>query len=261
MTSTREITENKLKKIIKKIFFFTGYRIKKIGDFNDKYNDYIAECTLEEQKDIENVIKLAVTSKANLWSLIQSLKYLSSKNINGDIVECGVFRGGSLALIAKYSKKLGLKSKIYGYDTFEDGFLNAKLTKHDLTLKGKKIEFSKNNLIKNFNPNADTVRKTIIEFSKYKSKNLQLVKGDILNTLKNKKNIPKKISFLRLDTDLYTTTKFQLKVLYPKLVKGGILHIDDYGMFPGVKRAVDNFFSKKKVWLHRVDLTCRFMIK
>ena len=76
-----------------------------------------------------------------------------------------------------------------------------------------------------------------------------------------KENIPDSISFLRLDTDLYETTKFQLEILYPKLTVGGILHIDDYGFFPGVRKAVDDYFKDQDIWLHRVDLTCRLLIK
>ena len=89
----------------------------------------------------------------------------------------------------------------------------------------------------------------------------KLIKGDVLNTLKDPQNIPNKISILRLDTDLYHTTKIQLEMLFPKLVSGGILHIDDYGMCPGVRNAVDEYFINKKIWLHRVDFTCRLMIK
>ena len=46
-----------------------------------------------------------------------------------------------------------------------------------------------------------------------------------------------------------------------KLTPGGILHIDDYGICPGVKTAVDNFFSNESIWLHRVDIACRYFIK
>ena len=60
---------------------------------------------------------------------------------------------------------------------------------------------------------------------------------------------------------MYATTKFQLEILFPKLVKGGILHIDDYGFFPGVQKAVDEYFKDKKIWLHRVDFTCRLLVK
>ena len=64
-----------------------------------------------------------------------------------------------------------------------------------------------------------------------------------------------------MDTDLYKTTKKQLEVLYPKLSLGGVLHIDDYGMCPGVQKAVDEYFKDKSIWLHKVDISCRYMIK
>ena len=77
--------------------------------------------------------------------MIQSLKYLSNNSIKGDVVECGVFRGGSLALIAKYLKSYSLDSKIYGFDTFEEGFENPTLTEKDVTIKKKEIEISGHN--------------------------------------------------------------------------------------------------------------------
>ena len=261
MASSREINEGLIKKIIKKIFSLLGYKILKINNFNDRYNDFIAECSDDEKKDLEKTIKLSLTSRPNLWSIIQSLKYISKNNIDGDIVECGVFNGGSLALIAKYSKKLSLKSKIIGFDTFEEGFSNATLSENDVTIKGQKYDFSSKRLIKNFYPTVNTVKKNIQDFLHEMPSNLFLIKGDILDTLKENKNIPKQISFLRLDTDLYATTKFQLEVLYPKLVKGGVLHIDDYGFLPGARKAVDEYFKDEKIWLHRIDLSCRLLIK
>ena len=64
-----------------------------------------------------------------------------------------------------------------------------------------------------------------------------------------------------MDTDIYKTTVKQLEVLYPKLSPGGILHIDDYGFCTGVRKAVDDYFNGQNIWLHRVDLTCRYLIK
>jgi len=56
----------------------------------------------------------------------------------------------------------------------------------------------------------------------------KLVKENIMETFL-KKNYPENISFLRMDTNLYKTTKLNLEILYPRLVSGGVLHIDDYG--------------------------------
>ena len=113
----------------------------------------------------------------------------------------------------------------------------------------------------NFYPTKDEVEEILKNFFSDMEYSPKLIKGDILKTLKEVKNIPNKISLLRMDTDLYSTTKLQLETLYPKLEKGGVLHIDDYGLCPGVKAAVDEYFINQKIWLHRVDLSCRLMIK
>ena len=263
MASTREINENYIKKLLKKILSLVNYKIVKINNFNDKYNDFILEASDEEKKDIDNAIKLALCSRASLWSMMQSLKYISNNYIEGDIVECGVFTGGSLALISKYKRLYSINSKIYGFDTFEKGFENPTLTEKDVTIGGKNVEISGHNskVKSNFYPSLEMVRKNIENYSGNNEPDLNLIKGDVLKTLKDENNLPKKISFLRLDTDLYSLTKFELEILFPRLVKGGILHIDDYGMFPGVQNAVDEYFEGKKIWLHRVDFTTRLLIK
>lgn len=73
--------------------------------------------------------------------------------------------------------------------------------------------------------------------------------------------MPKKISLLRLDTDWYKSTKIELDVLYPLLSKGGILLIDDYGHWKGARKATDQYFKGRKVLMHRVDYTCRLIVK
>jgi len=259
MTSSHEILEPLPKKLIKKIFSLLGFDVIRKNNFNDRWGDYIIECDVEDKKNINNALKYALCTKPNLWSLIQSIRYISEKKIEGDFVECGVFRGGSLGLMALYAQKYELNCKIFGYDTFEDGFLKSSLNDKDVSIKNKKIQLETK--IDNFYPTKNEVTQNLTTFFTKEEYRPKLVKGDILKTLKEEKNIPNKISLLRMDTDLYSTTKLQLETLYPRLEKGGILHIDDYGMFRGVKDAVDEYFINQKIWLHRVDLSCRLMIK
>ncbi len=77
------------------------------------------------------------------------------------------------------------------------------------------------------------------------------------------KNIPEKISILRLDTDWYESTKHELNNLFPRLVSGGILIIDDYGHFQGSKKAVDEYFEENEIssFLFRIDYTGRLFVK
>ena len=164
--------------------------------------------------------------------------------------------GTQAKLIAKHYSLLPLDTgKCYRF------IANIKLTEHDINIKGQKLKFSNDGLIKEFFPTIDIVKKNIKDFSKTNIENVVLIKGDVHKTLNDFRNIPEKISFLRLDTDLYSTTKLQLEILFPKLVSGGVLHIDDYGFFPGVRKAVDDYFKNSNIWLHRVDLTCRLLIK
>ena len=88
-----------------------------------------------------------------------------------------------------------------------------------------------------------------------------MIKGKVENTLRNKQKLPKKISILRLDTDFYESTKIELEVLFPRLVKGGVLIIDDYGFWKGAKKAVDEYFFNIPILFNRVDTTGRIAIK
>ena len=117
--------------------------------------------------------------------------------------------------------------------------------------KKKKIGFAEcslNEVKKNLIKNANT-------------DNIFFIKGKVENTLNNKKNLPKKISILRLDTDFYESTKIELEILFPRLVKGGILIIDDYGFWKGARKAVDDYFGDYRQFFHYVDHSCRLLIK
>ena len=79
-------------------------------------------------------------------------------------------------------------------------------------------------------------------------------------TLKKKNNIGK-ISLLICDTDFYDSSKIILEKLYSKVVNGGIIIFDDYGMWSGQKKAVDNFFKSKKKHIFQIDAFASFMVK
>ena len=259
MSSSKEIKENYFKKKIKSLFDLFGYKISRKNNFLDRYNDFIVECDEKNTQLIKRFQKISLTTSLNLWSMIQSIQHIKNNEINGDLVECGVFRGGALALICFYAQQLKIEKNIYGYDTFEDGFLENTIGAFDTTIKGRENKFTGNP--KNFYPSINQVEETIKSFSVSGNYLPKLIKGDVMKTLLEEKNLPKSISFLRLDTDLYKTTKMQLEILYPRLSTGGVLHIDDYGYCPGVRKATDEFFVNKKVWLHRIDLTCRYLVK
>ena len=74
----------------------------------------------------------------------------------------------------------------------------------------------------------------------------------------------KKISFLHLDLDIYSATKISLEVLFPRVSRGGIVLIDDYGKVYGATKATNEFLKKyKNVKLRTLKLndSLKFIIK
>jgi O-methyltransferase len=217
----------------------------------------IAGIDLEDDLILDRCLRYSMTPKLRMLALLNSINYVYDNNIQGDFVEAGVWKGGNLILFNILNKKRKSSKKIYGYDTFEGmprpGQYDSKW--------GVSVEGKYNKKIKEggwAKCTVDEVNKNILR--ECPSHNTILVKGKIEDTLLFEKNIPEKISILRLDTDFYTSTKIELEILFPRLEKDGILIIDDYGSYDGVRKAVDEYF-KKKPTLFYVDRSCRLLIK
>lgn len=93
--------------------------------------------------------------------------------------------------------------------------------------------------------------------------NIVFIKGKVEETLEQEINIPHTISFLRLDTDWYESTKKELERLYDRLTLGGIIVIDDYGTFDGTRKAFNEFFQKRTLppFLSPIDSGARIGVK
>tara|TARA_B110000503_G_scaffold122058_1_gene186256 strand:- start:1803 stop:2561 length:759 start_codon:yes stop_codon:yes gene_type:complete len=249
--------KNFIKNIIIKLSSYFGYSL-----INE--NQKIIELTPDEKKLINLVKSYTMTPQIRIYSLIKALKHINQKKILGDYVECGVWKGGNIILFKKIMELSNDYSrKIFAYDTFEgmtepdeNDFdisknLNAKfLMNKD---KNKKTNIWGVCSLENVKDNIQTNAKNI--------DNIKFIKGPVEQTLAVQINLPEKISLLRLDTDWYSSTKKELEILYKKVSPGGIIIIDDYGHWGGSKKAVDEFFSNKYVWMHYIDYACRLIIK
>jgi len=244
-----------IKRIKKKIFekFFNEFKQKPI--LNTKHADY----TSDEIKIIDEVSELTMTNSERIVSLIRAVKYIEKHKIPGDIVECGVWRGGSIMAILK--TLISLKSfdrNIYLYDTFE-GMSEPSL--NDLSFKGESaLKFYSENEEYCFS-SLDEVKRNVQSLG-YPVDKIHYIKGKVENTIPGIV-IAKEIALLRLDTDWYESTLHELNHLFPRLSLGGAIIIDDYGHWQGCKKAVDEYLSANKVqlFLSRIDYTCRIGIK
>jgi hypothetical protein len=187
-----------------------------------------------------------------MWSLYEAVRYIVLKGVKGDFVECGVFFGGAVMLIARalLSMKETTK-KIWLYDSYQ-GFVGQQ-ARDDVTWYGDSI----NQVF----PDFEEVVVENIKSTKYPMENFIIVKGDIEKTAPANEN--REIALLRLDTDTYFSTKAELECFFPKLVQGGVVIIDDYGHAYGARRATDEYLSDHNhpLLLHRINFTNRIGIK
>ncbi|MDX6693326.1 MAG: O-methyltransferase [Blastocatellia bacterium] len=216
----------------------------------------------EERRICEAVAPFTMTSVERIVSLAQATKYVAENNIRGDIVECGVWKGGSMMVVAYTLQSLGDTSrKLYLYDTFAG--MSAP-TERDRRYDGEYAD----NLLSEMEKNTwlwcyaskDEVAANL-QSTGYPAENVILIEGKVEETIPQ--TLPDSIALLRLDTDWYESTKHELTHLYPRLARSGVLIIDDYGYWQGAKEATDEYFSqlKMKPLLQRIDDTGRLAIK
>lgn len=220
------------------------------------------------EKDFLEAYQLAkpytMTSFDRMYAAYKAAEYVVNAKIEGDIVECGVWRGGSSMIMAlKLSAMKSFDRDLYMYDTYEG---MSEPTKEDVDLSGvhSSERLSKEDKFKGNNvwcyAGLDEVKQNMLK-TKYPMDKIKFIKGKVEDTIPG--TIPSKISILRLDTDWYSSTKHEMQHLFPLLSKNGILIIDDYGHWQGSKQAVDEYFKEFGIvpFLHRVDYTGRLYIK
>jgi hypothetical protein len=205
-----------------------------------------------------------MTSPERLYGLIEAVRYVLAANIPGDIVECGVWKGGSIMAAAlTLCKAKQTDRELYLFDTFEG---MPRPSAADTSIWGEQasdiFEISKTS------EDSSTYCRAPMEqvwqavaSTGYPQERIHLIKGRVEETVPG--NAPQSIAVLRLDTDWYESTKHELVHLYPRLSSGGVLIVDDYGHWRGCKQAVDEYSNENgnKILLIRIDYTGRLAVK
>lgn len=192
--------------------------------------------------------------------MIAAARYVARHGILGDVVECGVWRGGSTMAAALALLEQGDTERcLWLYDTYV-GMVDA--GPEDRSVTGMKAQAHLTALQRRRRgwdaAGLDIVQANLATTG-YPTKHLRFVVGRVEEAIPGQ--IPDRIALLRLDTDFYSSTRHELIHLYPRLVPGGILIIDDYGHWGGCRRAVDEYFAGQRVFLHRIDYTGRLLVK
>ena len=204
-------------------------------------------------------LKRTCVSKERLENLLKQTKHYVDNNIDGAFVECGTWKGGCVSLMATVASQENKGRQVYAYDSFQ-GFPEE--TQND---SGRPEELQKD--FKCHRPagylsiNEEEFHKTF-EMVGLTKESVNLSVGLFENTIIN--NDIDKIAILRLDSDLYESTKLCLETFYDKVIPGGCIIIDDYGHYLGCKIAIDEFLTTRCVdisELKKTDYTERYFFK
>lgn len=174
----------------------------------------------------------------------------------GHVLEFGVFKGASFSKFLSFRKILENENsrKIIGFDDF--GKFTTKGKKEDKIFAKKFIEDV------GFGIKKNELEHTLINNN---HSNFELIEGDVVKTLPIflKKNKHMKISLLHLDLDIFRPTLFVLNKLFNKVVKGGIILLDDYAEISGATEAVDKFLLHKDYKIEKLKYYKRpsFIVK
>ena len=203
------------------------------------------ETTPEERVLIAAVEPYTMTSHTRIWSLLRAVTYIHAQQIPGAIVECGVWRGGSMMAVALQLRELDATDRhLWLYDTYEGMTRPTDEDREAVTGVSAQSMLSSTPIGDGNNvwcmADERDVR-TNMASTDYPTDRLHFVKGDVAETLTRSR--PESVSLLRLDTDWYASTKAELELLYSRLVPGGICILDDYGHWEGARKAVDEYFE------------------
>jgi len=256
-----------IKNLVKKLVASFGYEIRTAPTYD------LGE---EASKSIASIRPYTMLPHGRLVTLYQQVVFCEKHAVPGSFVECGVWKGGAVGLMALANIKHGLERRhMHLFDSFQE------ICEPDESVDGEEVIERVRKKVGNISldgklepltgvydsiggpgtleENQELLEKTL----GYESDYLHYHVGWFQETLPDVSPELGDIAILRLDGDWYASTKICLEYLYAKVVSGGFVIIDDYGAYEGCRKAVDEFIEENqlKVYLNHVDNICRYWIK
>lgn len=200
-----------------------------------------------------------MTSLERLYGVHQAMEHIAAEPVDGDIVECGVWKGGSTMMACLHLLRAGDEARgVWLYDTFAG--MPEPTDEDPEDAHREWLEGERNDHNEYCYSPLDEVRRNVLSTG-IDAQRIRFVEGKVEDTIPAA--IPDRIALLRLDTDWYESTRHELEHLWPRLQVGGVLIVDDYGHWSGARKAVDEYFAElgHRPLLGRLDYTGRMCIK
>jgi O-methyltransferase len=164
-------------------------------------------------------------------------KKINREYIKGDIVECGVYNGGSAAIMMVPQSHSPENRSIWLFDSFEG---LPPPTESDGS-------YERENYYEGWCKGSTEKVKEIFKRLKLPKKRLNLIEGWFQDTFPREVSKIKQIALLHIDADWYESVKICLQTFYPIVTKGGYIEFDDYGKFSGCKKAIHEYLTKHNI--------------
>lgn len=248
---------SRLKSTVQRAARALGYKLERLDtpppphplELDPAYADIIAR-----------VKPFTMTSPERIGSLVDAARHVSKTGVPGAVVECGVWRGGSMMAAALALLEAGDTRDLYLFDTYAG---MTEPTERDFDHRGGLAEETYRALLVGdtsgwCHASLEDVTANL-QSTGYPADKCHYVKGDVLQTIPVR--APSEIAILRLDTDWYVSTRHELTHLFPRLQPGGILIVDDYGHWNGCRQAVDEYFGAKPPFMFSIDYSGRAIVK
>jgi len=205
-----------------------------------------------------------MTSYERMVTLWQQVRYLDQARIPGCLVECGTWRGGAVGMMALAHLSSGQPWRtIHLFDSFE-GLPEPDHTADgsaSIEYAGGRAEGQLESIGQCVGPLEDN-QDLLGEIIGYPRDLTHYHVGWFQDTVPAAASYIDSIALLRLDGDWYESTKICLEVLFSKVSSGGIVVVDDYGKWPGCRRAVDEFMNglPRPLFLNHIDAPGRYVV-
>ncbi len=195
---------------------------------------------------IRKAYPYSLVGYVNLAQVYDAVKEMNMTGREGAIVEMGSWKGGCGSFMAWAAKKTGKKRTIWLFDSFEgvpefSEEDKEKARRKKLVIKEKGKTEQKGTGI--FKASPEDVEKAANALGVLDS--IRIIKGWFQDTVPTVKKDIGHIVILRLDADIYESTKYALDELFDQVVSGGLIIIDDYGGWAGCNKAVYDFFCSR----------------
>ena len=228
---------------------------------------------LPEVFDVFRVLPNTMLPMCRLFDTYDAIRAVNSERVGGDVVECGVWNGGCVGLMALAHERTGaaLPRKFHLFDSFEglpppspedaemaDVFM-AQHPDHSLN-EGERTQLVAFGACAG--DNQREVERFLTRTLKIDPARLQFHVGWFQDTVPAARGI-RDIAILRLDGDWYDSTRVCIEELYDRVSPGGFVIIDDYGTFSGCRKAIDDFFAERAIRpdIQRTDSDCIYFRK